>query len=138
MGRETTKRRVLWVSVYLRQRKFPEDLSVYGNRKWEQLLHQRWSMMLIWCWKRWKWSFCKNGAMVEGIDDIDWNIWKELVEGKRVSWGGARIKGEGCEWKITKNMLLHSDLLKFCLNKKHNINEFLPDTTVSRLENSRC
>ena len=29
-----------------------------------------------------------------------------------------------------KKMFLHSDLLKLCLKKKWNINEFFPDTTV--------
>ena len=53
-----------------------------------------------------------------------------LCEGKSVSWGGARTKGEvrGCE--LTKKTFLHSDLLKLCPKKKHNITEFYPDTTL--------
>ena len=51
-------------------------------------------------------------------------------EGKSVSWGGARTKGKGRECELTKNMFLHSDLLKLCLKKKRKINEFFPDTTV--------
>ena len=55
---------------------------------------------------------------------------KVVGEGKSVSWGGARTKGKGHERKLTKNMFLHSDLLKLCLKKKQNINEFFLDTTV--------
>ena len=51
-------------------------------------------------------------------------------EGKSVSWGGALTKGKGRECELTKNMFLHSDLLKLCLKKKRKINEFFPDTTV--------
>ena len=32
-------------------------------------------------------------------------------EGKSVSWGGARTKGEVHKRKLTNNMFLHSDLL---------------------------
>ena len=48
---------------------------------------------------------------------------------KSVSWGGARTKGEVHKHKLTKNMFLHSDMLKLCLMKKWKINEFFPDTT---------
>ena len=62
-----------------------------------------------------------------------------LGEVKSVSWGGARTKGEVHKCEFTKNMFLHSDLLKLCLKGKHNISEFFPDTTVfNDLENSRC
>ena len=50
-----------------------------------------------------------NGAAVEGL---------------------ASNKGKGRKCEITKKMFLHSDLLKLCLKKKRNINEFFPDTTV--------
>ena len=53
-----------------------------------------------------------------------------MVEGKSVSWGGARTKGEGRKCELTKDMFLHSDLLKLCLQKKHNITELFPDTIV--------
>ena len=71
-----------------------------------------------------------NGVAVEGLADRNVHIRKVVGEGKGVSWGGARTKGKGRECKITKNMFLHSDLLKFCLKKKHNITEFFPGTTV--------
>ena len=48
-------------------------------------------------------------AAVEGV----------ACEGESVSWGGARTKGEGREYELTKRMLLHSDLLKLCLKKKN-------------------
>ena len=71
-----------------------------------------------------------NGAAVEGLADINGNRRKVVGEGNLVSWGVARTKGKGRECKFTKNMFLHSDLLKLCLNKKHKISEFFPDTTV--------
>ena len=69
-----------------------------------------------------------NGAVIQGLDDRNGHRQKVVGEGKGVSWGGARTKGKGCECKLTKNMFLHSDLLKLCLNKKHNIADFFPDT----------
>ena len=72
----------------------------------------------------------KNGAAVEGIADRNGHRRKEVGEGKRVSWGGARTKGTVRECKLTKNIFLCSDLLQLCRNKKRKINEFFPDTTV--------
>ena len=71
-----------------------------------------------------------NGSAVEGLADRNGNRRKVVGEGKSVSWGGARTKGKGRECELTKNMFLHSDLLKLCLKKKHKISEFFPDTTV--------
>ena len=71
-----------------------------------------------------------NGTSVGGLADRNGHRRKVVGEGKSVSWGGARNKGKGRECKITKNMFLHSDLLKLCLKKKRKINEFFPDTTV--------
>ena len=71
-----------------------------------------------------------NGAAVEGLASRNGDRQKVVGEGKSVSWGGARTKGKGREYKLTKKMFLHSDLLNLCLKKKHNISEFLPDTTV--------
>ena len=71
-----------------------------------------------------------NGAVVEGLADRNGHKRKVVGEGKSVSWGFARTKGKGRECKLTKKMFLHSDMLKLCLNKKHNITEFFPDTTV--------
>ena len=71
-----------------------------------------------------------NGDAVEGLDDRNGYIRKVVGEGNRFSWGGARTKGKGHECEFTKNMFLHSDLLKLCLKKKHNITEFFPDTSV--------
>ena len=70
-----------------------------------------------------------NGAAVEGLADTNGHRRKFVGEGKSVSWGGARTKGKGRECVLTKNMFLHSDLLKLCLKKKRKINEFFPDTT---------
>ena len=58
-----------------------------------------------------------NGAAVEGLADRNGHRRKVVGEGKRVSWGVARTKDKECECKLTKNMFLHSDLLKLCLKK---------------------
>ena len=71
-----------------------------------------------------------NGAAVEGLADRNGHRRKVLGEWKSVSWGGAQTKGMGRECDLTKNMLLHSDILKLCLNNKHKITEFSPDITV--------
>ena len=71
-----------------------------------------------------------NGAAVEGLADRNGHRRKVVGEGKSVSWGGARNKGKGRECKLTKTIFLHIDLLKLCLEKKHNISEFFSDTTV--------
>ena len=71
-----------------------------------------------------------NGAAVERMADRNRHRQKVLGEGGSFSWGGVRTKGKGRECELTKNMFLHSDLLKWCLKKKHNITEFFPDTTV--------
>ena len=72
----------------------------------------------------------ENGATVEGLADRNGHRRKVVGEGESVSWGGAQTKGKGRECELTKNMFLHSDMLKFCRKKKHNISEFFPDTTV--------
>ena len=74
--------------------------------------------------------FRENEAAVEGLADRHGHIMKVLGEGESVSWGGARTKGEGSDCELTKNMFLHSDLLKLCLKKKHNITDFFPVTKV--------
>ena len=74
--------------------------------------------------------YLENGAAVEGLANRNGNRQKVVGEGKSVSWGGARTKGEVHKRELTKKMFLHSDLLKLCLKKKRNINEFFPDTTV--------
>ena len=80
--------------------------------------------------KEMKIVFDKNGSAVEGVDDKNGHRRKVSGEGKSISWGDAQTKGEGCEFEITKNMFLHSDLLKLCLKKKYSINYLLPDTNV--------
>ena len=72
----------------------------------------------------------ENGGAVEGISDRNGHRRKELGKEKNVRCGGAWTKGEGCECELTKNIFLHSDLLKLFLQKKRKINEFFPDTTV--------
>ena len=74
--------------------------------------------------------YLANGAAVEGLADRNGHRRKVIGEGKSLSWGGARFKGKGREFELTKNMFLHSDLLKLCLKKKRKINEFFLDTTV--------
>ena len=64
------------------------------------------------------------------MDDRNGHRRKVVGEGKIVSWGGARAKGKGRECELTKSMFLHSDLLKFCLEKEHSISECFPETTV--------
>ena len=71
-----------------------------------------------------------NGAAVEGLAYRNGHRRKVVGEGESVSWGGAHTKGKGRECKLTKKIFFHSDLLKLCLKKKRNINEFFPDTTV--------
>ena len=61
----------------------------------------------------------ENGAAVEGLSDRNGHRRKVVGEGKIVSWGVARTKGKGSECELTKNMFLHSDLLKLSLKKKN-------------------
>ena len=61
--------------------------------------------------------YLANWAAVEGLADRDGHGRKVVGAGKSVSWGGARTKGKGRECERTKNMFLHSDLLKLCLKK---------------------
>ena len=58
-----------------------------------------------------------NGAVVEGLDDRNGNRRKVVGEENSVSWVGAKTKGKGNDCGFTKNMFLHSDLLKFSLKK---------------------
>ena len=71
-----------------------------------------------------------NVTAVEVIADRSGHLCKEVGEGKSVSWGGARTKGEGCEYELNKYMFFYSGLLKLCHNKKRKITEFFPDTTI--------
>ena len=71
-----------------------------------------------------------NGGVVEWLADRNGHRLKVVGERKSVSWGGAQIKGNGRDCKLTKNMFLKNNLLNFCLKEKHNITEFFPDTTV--------
>ena len=71
-----------------------------------------------------------NGSASDGLADRNGHRRKEVGEGKSVSWVGAGTKGEGRECEFIKNILFHSDLLKLCLKKKHNITDFFSDTTV--------
>ena len=58
-----------------------------------------------------------NGDVVEELAGRNGHIRKVVGEGKSVSWGGAQTKGKGRECELTKNIFLHSDLLKLCLKK---------------------
>ena len=62
--------------------------------------------------------YLANGDSVEGLADRNGHRRLVLGEGKSISWRGARTKGKGREHERTKNMFLHSDLLKLCLKKK--------------------
>ena len=62
--------------------------------------------------------YCSNGAAVEGISYRNGRRRKVVGEGGIFSWGGAWIKGKGRECELTKNMFLHSDMLKLCMKKK--------------------
>ena len=79
--------------------------------------------------------YLSNGDAVEGIADRNGHRRKLLGEVKSVSWGGSLTKGKGRGCELTKNMFLHSDLLKLCLKKKRKINDFFPDTTVFMIRN---
>ena len=74
--------------------------------------------------------YSANGDAVEGLADRNGHRRKVVGEGKNVSWRGARTKGKGQECKLTKNMILHSDIFKLRLKEKHKITEFFSDTTV--------
>ena len=58
-----------------------------------------------------------NGAAVEGLADRNIHIRRVVDEVKSVSWRGAQNKGKGRKCGLTKNIFLHSDLLKLCLKK---------------------
>ena len=58
-----------------------------------------------------------NGDAVEGLVDRNGHRRKLVGEGESVSWGGVWNKGKGRECELTKNMFLHSDMLKLCLKK---------------------
>ena len=70
-----------------------------------------------------------HGAAFEGLSNINGHRRILVGEGESVSWGGARNKDKGRECELTKNIFFHSDMLKLCLKKKHNVSEFFPDTT---------
>ena len=74
--------------------------------------------------------YLANGAAFEGLADRNGHRRKLVGEGKSFSWGGARTKGKGRECELTKNMFLHSDMLKLSLKKKRKINEFFLYRTV--------
>ena len=74
--------------------------------------------------------YLTNGAAVEGLANRNEHRRLVVVEVKSVSWGGAWTKGKGRLCELTKDMFLHSYLLKLCLKKKRKINEFFPETTV--------
>ena len=76
----------------------------------------------------------KNGAAVEGLADKNGHRRKYVREGKRISGGGARTKGEGQECKLTENMFFRNDLLQLCLKKRRKITKFFPHTTVYGLK----
>ena len=71
-----------------------------------------------------------NGATVDVLSDRNGHRRKVVGEGENISWGGARTKGKGRECKLTKNMFLHSDLLKLCLKEKNKITDSFLNTTV--------
>ena len=72
--------------------------------------------------------YSANGASVEAMSDRNGHRRKVVGEVKSVSWGGAQTEGKERKCKLTKNISLHSDMLKLCLKKKHNITDFFPDT----------
>ena len=58
-----------------------------------------------------------NKSTVKGLYDRNGHRQKVVGEGERVILGGAWTKGKGRKCKLTIKMLLHSDMLKFCLKK---------------------
>ena len=112
----------------------PKEIARGLKRIWESKMGTHSLARIIqdvnWALKALEIVYGKNGAVVEGMDDRNGHIRKVLGEGESVSWGDAQNKGKGRECVLTKNVFLHSDLLKLCLKKKHNISEFFPDTTV--------
>ena len=58
-----------------------------------------------------------NGTAVEGLADRNGHRRKEVGEGKSVSCGGARTKGDGNKCKLTQKIFFHNDLLQLFLSK---------------------
>ena len=73
--------------------------------------------------------YCTNGVAFKVLVDSNGHRQKIVGEGKSASWGIAQTKGKGRMFELTKKMFLHSDMLKLCLEKKHNITDLFPDTT---------
>ena len=63
--------------------------------------------------------YCANGDAVEGLADKNIHICKVIGEVKRFNWGCARTKGKGRKCELTKQMFLHSDMLKLCQGRTH-------------------
>ena len=74
-----------------------------------------------WSLEAFKIFYHDNEAAVDILGDRNEHIWPVLGGGKSGRWGGAQSKGEGRCCNIDKKHFLHSDLLKLCLKKKHNI-----------------
>ena len=74
--------------------------------------------------------YLANGASVEGLADRNGHRRKVVCEGKSVSWGGARTKGEVHKRELTNKMFLHSAFLTSLTSSLTPL--FL------RLKNSRC
>ena len=112
----------------------PTDIDRGMKRIWESKMGTPYSERMIqdvnMALKALEIVYRANGFAVGGLADMNVHGRKVVGEGESVSWGGARTKGKGREFELTKNMFFHSYLLKLCLNKQHNISEFFPDTTV--------
>ena len=137
-GREQKRKRGIYASVSLHRRKLPEDWSLYGNKKTETHSSARIIQDVVLALKMLEIVYRANGDAVEGLADRNGHIRKVLGEGKSASWGGAWNKGMGRECELTKNMFLHSDLLKLCLRKNTTSMSSPWNHFVKWLENSRC
>ena len=54
--------------------------------------------------------------------------WTVRFKGGR--WKGAQGKCHGCECDFDLKMLLHIDMLKLCLKRKHNSTKFFPNIII--------
>ena len=111
----------------------PKEIAIGLKRIWESKMGTPSSARIIqyvdMALKALEIVYRANGAAVEGLADRNGHRRKVVGEGKSVSCGGAQNKGKGRKYELTKNMFLHSDMLKLCLKKKHNITDLFPDTT---------
>ena len=91
----------------------PSEISQGLKRKWDSKMGAPSSARIIQdvdlALKALESVYRTNGAAVEGLTDRNGHRRKLVGKRKSISCGGARTKGEGCECKLAKKVLFHSD-----------------------------